>query len=66
MILHKTHKDFPTILKQAFTKAGFMPHTIQCDGAGKYVCQRTLQFFADKKISPQFSNPREQFGNGMS
>eukprot|EP00961_Rhodomonas_salina_P145510 1958215-Rhodomonas_salina.1 len=51
-ILHKTLDDFPSILKQAFTKAGFTPRTILCDGAGEYICKRTLQFFADNKISP--------------
>eukprot|EP00961_Rhodomonas_salina_P267486 3614162-Rhodomonas_salina.1 len=64
--LHKTCDDFPSILKQAFTKAGFTPCTIWCDGAGEYICKRTLQFLADNKISPQFSNQLEQFGNGMS
>eukprot|EP00961_Rhodomonas_salina_P079513 1068358-Rhodomonas_salina.1 len=49
-ILHKTHEDFPSILKRAFTKASFMPKTIRCDGAGEYICQKTLQFFADNNI----------------
>eukprot|EP00961_Rhodomonas_salina_P228599 3089624-Rhodomonas_salina.2 len=65
-ILHKTHEDFPSILKHTFTNACFTPKTIRCDGACEYICQKTLQFFADNNIPLQFSNQLEQFGNGMS
>eukprot|EP00961_Rhodomonas_salina_P000503 6912-Rhodomonas_salina.1 len=57
---------FKGILKQAITKAGFMPKTILCNRAGEYVCAEIRAFFKAENMTPHYSNPREQFGNGVS
>ena len=66
-ILHDNRRDFKSVVKQAFVRAGFTPKTIRCDGAGEYIKGELLSYLReDCGINVQFSNPREQFQNGIS
>eukprot|EP00961_Rhodomonas_salina_P114027 1533886-Rhodomonas_salina.1 len=65
-ILHKDRADFVSILRRAIAKAGFTPKRVQCDGAGEYVSAKLMDFFCKNDILPEFSNPYEQSGNGIS
>ena len=66
-ILHDSRRDFKSVVKQAFVRAGFTPKTIRCDGAGEYIKGELYSYLRDDcGINVQFSNPREQFQNGIS
>lgn len=65
-ILHKDRKNFEGILNRAITKCGFVFKRIRCDGAGEYICDRLSDYFKSRDIEVQYSNPREQFQNGIS
>eukprot|EP00961_Rhodomonas_salina_P159986 2154229-Rhodomonas_salina.8 len=65
-ILHKDRADFVGVLCKAIAKAGFTQKRICCDGAGEYVSGKLAEFLDANNILPQFSNPFEQHGNGLS
>eukprot|EP00961_Rhodomonas_salina_P126304 1701235-Rhodomonas_salina.2 len=65
-ILHKDRADFVGMLCKAIAKAGFTPKRIRCDSAGEYVSGKLAEFLDANYILPQFSNPFEQHGNGLS
>eukprot|EP00961_Rhodomonas_salina_P193474 2611725-Rhodomonas_salina.1 len=65
-ILHKDRADFVSILRRAIAKAGFTPKRVRCNGAGEYVSAKLMDFFKENDILPEFSNPYEQSGNGIS
>eukprot|EP00961_Rhodomonas_salina_P087950 1183150-Rhodomonas_salina.1 len=65
-ILHKDHSDFVGVVQRAISKAGFTAKRLRFDGASEAVCGKLAEFLDSKDIIQEFSNPHEQYGNGIS
>mmetsp|Transcript_61225 Transcript_61225/g.126463 ORF Transcript_61225/g.126463 Transcript_61225/m.126463 type:complete len:1000 (-) Transcript_61225:457-3456(-) len=65
-ILHKNRADFRSVLLRAFAKMGFTPKVVRSDGAAEYLDDKLAQFFIERGIQHQVSNPHEQFQNAVS
>jgi len=65
-ILHQNRKDFKSVLMRAITKMGFTPKIMRSDGAAEYLDADLEQFFIERGIQHQVSNPHQQFQNAIS
>ena len=63
IFVHKTKDQFPTLLKQAFARAGCHPKILRTDGATEYHTPAVQAILLQHGIKKETSNPNEQHGN---
>jgi len=64
--LHDERVNFVNMLCKVNAKAGFIPKQYRFDGACEAISDEVFEYCDDNDIHIQFSNPREQHGNGIS
>jgi hypothetical protein len=66
IFLHKTKDEFPSLLKQAFARAGCTPRILRTDGATEYHTPEVQDILLKHQIKKETSNAEEQFGNAKA
>ena len=64
--LHDERANFVNLVRKVVAKAGFIPKKFRFDGAAECISEEMQKYCDDNMIQIQYSNPREQFGNGIS